>query len=150
MYQEQLNEIRRWRAEHGERMQPPSTEEGLTLLRRRAAHDLGTDVPPAYLDFLRLTNGLDWNGLVIYAGHTAPIPDQPATAIEGFVDATLGWREFPAVSRLLFFGESGDRLYAYDPPSGSFQVRDRQSDSILETHPSFDSLIAAALEAHQL
>lgn len=131
-------------------MQAPCSKEGLDRLVIRAATELAAKIPEGYLDFLRVANGLDWNGLVLYGAETASVAGQPNAVIEGVVDATLGWRDNSQDARQLVFGESGTCLYVYDPTTSSFQVRDRQSDSILEEYLDVSGLLDAALKAHRL
>lgn len=150
MYRALLDEVVTWSRAHDRPLQRPCPPAELDTLRRRAHRELGVDVPDAYCGFLSLMDGLDWNGLVIYASKTTPIMGYPDRFIEGFVEATRGWRDYEENSHLLFFGESGLSQYVYDPTKAEFQVLDRQSNALIERAEGLDQLLFKALKAHQI
>jgi len=149
MYQELLKEAMRWLQKYERRPQPPATEEDLVGLVERAQAELGARVPPEYEAFLRVANGFDWNGCTIYGSETRPIAGYADRFIQGFVEANQVWRDDEANREYLYFGDGDISLYGYHLPSRQYQVRDRQSDTLLKVVPSFDALIAAALEEHR-
>jgi hypothetical protein len=149
MYQELLKEDFRWIKKWGRAMPPPASEADLVSLAERAQAALGASVPPEYEAFLRLANGFDFNGCVIYGTATRPIAGHTDRFIEGFVEANEGWRDDEPNVDYLYFGEGDISRYRYHLPSKQYQVADRQSDTVLKLVPSFDALIAAALEEHR-
>jgi hypothetical protein len=150
MYRPLLDDVVAWSAARHRPLQRPCAVAELDALRRRAHSELGAAVPEAYCDFLALMDGLDWNGLEIYASRTTPAAGHSDRFIEGFVEATLGWRDFEDNRHLLFFGESGLSQYVYDPLKAEFQVLDRQSNTLIERVGAFDELLFEALNAHRL
>src|SRR5918992_2326557 len=89
MYRHLLNSVtedqRRFRCEP----QPPCTDTQLERLAERAMAELAAQLPEAYQDFLRLSNGLDWNGVVVFASERVPITSRPDRFINGFVEMNL-------------------------------------------------------------
>jgi hypothetical protein len=148
MYEQLLTQVGAEQAKYGERAQPPCTEERLDGLRRRARQELGAEVPEEYAAFLRAQDGLNHNGLFIYASETSPVAGAPDAAIEGLVEANLGWRDDEHFNNYLVFGEGNMDLYVRHLPTGDYQVIDRTPGNLIETHPSFNQLLAAALKAH--
>jgi hypothetical protein len=149
MYQKLLQEHIDDKKAYGGKPQPPATAEDLRQLRERAKKELGADLPQGYLDFLKLMNGLDSNGLVIYASETGPLAGyetRPDMKIEGIVDANLGWWDLEDHKRYLFLGESGTCLYAYDLQGKKYAALDRASNDPIDEMPSFEALLADALE----
>jgi hypothetical protein len=149
MYQELLKEATRWLKKYGRQLQPPASEADLVSLTERAQAELGAQVPPEYEAFLRIADGFDWNGCTIYGSHTRLLPGHTDRSIQGFVEANEIWRDDEANRDYLYFADGDITLYAYHLPSGQYQVTDRQSDTLLKVVPSFDALIAAALENHR-
>jgi hypothetical protein len=152
MYDQLLQEHIKDKTAYGGKPQPPATADQLRQLRERARQELGVDLPPAYLDFLKRMNGLDSNGLVVYAGQTGPLAGyegRPDMKIEGLVDANLGWWDLEAHKRYLFLGESGPYLFARDRESGKYAALDRSSNDVLEEMGSFEALLAYALERNR-
>lgn len=148
MYEQLLTQIGAEQARYGERSQPPATEERLERLRQRAREELGAEVPEEYLDFLRTQDGLNHNGLFIYASEPSPVEGTTDATIDGLVEANLGWRDDDFFKDLLVFGEGNMDLYVRHLPTGEYRVIDRVPGNLIETHPSFKQLIAAALKSH--
>jgi hypothetical protein len=149
MYQDILQEHIDDKTSYGEKPQPPCDAERLARLRERAARELNTELPEGYTKFLGITNGLDSNGLVIYASETGPIEGHDDMSIEGIVEANQGYWENPASRRFLFVGESGTSFYVLDRQDGAYRILDRQSQSMMEDLPSFEALLSRALEENR-
>jgi hypothetical protein len=135
-------------ARYGEQRQPACTEERSERLRRRMHEELGAELPNEYAAFLRTQDGLNHNGVFVYASETAPVVGSPRATIQGIVEANLGWRYDEQPSTYLVFGEGNMDLYARHLPTGEYHVIDRVPGNLVETYPSFDDLLAAALRAH--
>lgn len=73
MYRELLKDAEHWLKTYGRSMQPPCSDEAVEELRQRAQSVLGAAIPGEYAVFLRIANGFDWNGCVVYASETTPI-----------------------------------------------------------------------------
>ena len=149
MYQQILAEVAAVQARYGEQRQPPCPDERLADLRRRAHDELGAEIPDEYLAFLRMQDGLNHNGLFIYASETARVVGTAGATIEGFVDANQGWRADEHFTHYLIFGEGNQDLYVRHLPTGAYQVIDRVPGNLVATHPTFEQLLTAALAAHR-
>lgn len=106
---------------------------------------LHTAVPDSYQEFLRRTNGLDWNGTVFFASETSPYYDDPNLFLEGLVEENLRLREVPANAEYLIFGESGMEMYLLDIGTGSYNIVDHISLEVFESFGSFEEMFVAAL-----
>jgi hypothetical protein len=149
MYHELLDELVQWRKAHGLKMQPPASKPQIDLLRRRAAVELDYRIPERYLAFLRVLDGLSSNGLVLYASETTPMAGREDTVIEGLVEANLGWRDDPSHSPFVFFGEGEVGRYVFSQVESEFQVRDFQTDTLIERVTGIEELLATALRDHR-
>lgn len=151
MYQQLLQEHIDRKKFYDELPQPPATAAQLQDLRDRARKELGADLPNEYYELLGKTNGLDSNGMGIYASETTPIVgyEDKNRLIEGMVDATLGWWSFEPHKQYLFFGESGMGLYTLDLKDGKYKQLDRASADVLEEFDTFGELIRRGLEENR-
>jgi hypothetical protein len=131
-------------------LQPQATPEDIDSLCRRARSELDVDVPEGYVTFLRLHDGLDWNGLMVYASHTTPVVGDSRYSIHGLVEANIAWRGFAPHREFLFFAESGVDIYCLHLASCQYQITDRQSGRLNGVVASFEHLIVEALRAHRL
>ncbi|HWX41127.1 MAG TPA: YrhA family protein [Blastocatellia bacterium] len=146
-YRIYLEEIRKWKAQTGRSLQPPASEQDILELRRSSLAELGTDIPAGYADLLRVTDGLCFGGLCIYATRRVRVDLGHRTYdIEGFVEATLVWRSMDDDGAdLLVFGEGDIDIYIYNPANSRYEVQDRGSRDIVAAYPSFDELMEKAL-----
>ena len=148
MYEQLLDELEATQARYGEQRQPPCTDHRVEHLRQRVREELGAELPDAYAAFLRARDGLNHNGLFIYASETAPIVGATNATIQGIVQANLAWRDDEHFVNYLVFGEGNMDLYVRHLPTGDYHVVDRVPGNLIETHPSFEQLLAVALRAH--
>lgn len=145
-YIESIKKLKTQLADYGLVLQPPSTEKDIDDLRLRSQKELGVDVPEEYASFLRVTNGLDWNGLLVFAHNTAPNSNDRKKTIQGFVDANLDHRSLEEKKSLLIFAESGDDLYSYDTKTKEYRLIDHITLDQIESFASFDKMISYAIE----
>jgi cell wall assembly regulator SMI1 len=149
MYEALLKDAIRWSKKWGDQLQPPASEADLLALAEQARAEFGFSVPPEYEAFLRLHDGFEFNGCMIYGSVTRPITGYTDRSIQGFVESNEIWREAEVNRDYLYFGDGDISMYGCHLPSGEYRVMDRQSDTVIKVVPSFDALIAAALQAHR-
>lgn len=147
MYRKLLEQIAKELGERGEELQPPCSPESLKQLTDMTQAMFSCTVPAEYTEFLRITNGLDWNGLVIYASATTPIVGVGEATIQGFVEANFLWRDYKPNENYLIFAESGLNKYAYNMATYDYQVIDRASMDLVKSTASFEGLVGEVLEA---
>jgi hypothetical protein len=140
---EVLRQIAADKASCGYRMQPPCRQEEIDILRHALASSLRIDIPAGYEDLLRVTNGIDFNGTLIFAARNTPHVNLPGTVIEGLMEANDIRRE--NASQFLIFGESGMEMYAQNLESGGWEVVDQVSLDVCERFATFDDLAASVL-----
>ena len=129
---------------YGDTMQSPCSLVQLQNFRIRAKKELQIEIPEEYVDFLRLHNGLDWNGLTLYASETVLIEGYTDRFILGCVEANLLRRDYDKWKHFLIFAETGDEDYCLEITTSQYVIVDSVSMDILETFASFDQLIAEA------
>ncbi len=148
MYRTLLEEIANEHKRYGLTMQPPCSQELLMSLKDRCRRELAHDLPGEYCTFLEYTDGLDWNGLMLYASIRRPLAQSPDSYIWEFVESNLLHRERPRLGKFLVFGHSGVDLYVYNIDASDYQVIDQVSLDLTESFPSFEQLITEALKSH--
>jgi hypothetical protein len=145
MYQELLKRLAAEQRRAGSAPQSPGTDEEIQRLVERARQELRIELPTDYVDFLRLTNGLDWNGVVIYAADTTPIAGHPDRIIPDIIEMNLNYREDQRFADLLVIGSNGMDLYTYRISTDVYEVYDEVPHELLETLATFDELMTKAL-----
>jgi len=145
MYRELLTRVADEQRGFGSSLQPPATEQQLQELVKAARNDVHAEVPADHVNFLRQSNGLDWNGVVIYATETVPIVGHPERSIPGIVEMNLNFRDDPRFNDLLVLGSNGMDLYTYRIATGLYEVYDEIPHELLDTISTYDQLITRAL-----
>ena len=125
-------------------MQPPASKLSLRTLPARVLDEFGLSLDDAYLEFLSVCNGLDFNGTLFFASDTTASVNNPRHSIEGVVEANRVRRE--NAEFLLVYGESGMEMYAFDSRQRDFAMIDQVSLDRYETFRSLPALIGAALK----
>ena len=148
MYESQLEAIRLDMAEDGEKMQPPCTEAAIEALDRRMREILGVPLSGAHAAFLRRADGIDYNGLVIYASERGSLEGYEDRTIDGVVEANLDLRSLEPMRRYLVIAESGTLLWVLDLETSTYRSVDRTTLDPHALHDSFESMLADALARH--
>jgi hypothetical protein len=131
---------------YGEAIRPPATAAQLAALRARARALLGVELPDGYVAFLQRSDGLDFDGLVIY--DSSSTPEQRSNGFwQGLVAANQAWRDNPANRELLVLADTEMDLYALHLPSRSWRRIDKVGSDRFETYPSCGALLEAALRS---
>lgn len=135
---ELLAEINAEKREFAQPIWPPASPDAIERLRKLARDTLQADLPEDYVAFLGRNDGLDFNGYVIYGAteHKEPF-------LSGFVESNerLGGPQAGHV----FFGDTGDQLFAQDRTSQAWVALDRASLDVIATFPSFDAMLTDVL-----
>lgn len=143
-----IEDMRGQLVEYDEQLQPPATGEQIAALTERAGSELGAELPPEYLDLLRVVNGILWENLYFYSTELTASANDPEYMIAGFIDANLENREEMDVFKgWLVFGYSGNMdTYIQDLETGKFQILDQISLSPTKSFDTFDELMESLLE----
>ena len=148
MYRPYVDAIQKEKRDSGVgAFQPPASEREILGLRRRSVAELGSDIPAEYADFLRITNGLMFNGVCIYGSRNAIVDLGHRTyELPGFVESTLEWRSIHDSEDFLVFADSDLDIYTYNLIKARYEVFDRGArDREIADYSSFDELITDAL-----
>ncbi|MBY0595892.1 YrhA family protein [Bacillus bingmayongensis] len=91
-----------------------------------------------YENFLKIANGLNFNGLFIY--------NADSNDNNGFISANEVWRETEWNSNYLFFGDSSIAWFCFDVDSHLFLELDKPSGDIMAEYYSFNKMIEQAIK----
>jgi hypothetical protein len=148
MFNKLLDAVIERKRSRGKNLQPPCTAECLNSLGRQAKLQLGYEIPKEYANFLSEMNGLDWNGIVIYACARTPLVGYADRFIDGFIEANLDFREYEPMKDYVVFADDGVALFTWHVSNSKYEVITRVGLSSLESFRSIDELLANALAGH--
>lgn len=127
------------------RQPPPLFEVDREALRSRVAFTLSYELPPAYLDILAVTDGLDLNGVQLYA--STPKHGSDDYFLPGLVEANIQLRlGYEPAKNYVFFAESGMDAYRHNLRENTFEISDRVAEtSVFESFATADELFQQML-----
>lgn len=126
-------------------LQPPADDDEIIDLQIRSKNELEIYIPDEYLDLLRITNGIDYNGTVFYAANRSLITGYDDRYIEGIVSANIFARDVAEMNNYLIFGESDDLLHVLNFPKRKYQTIESIGYSVYAEHNSIDTMIENVL-----
>ena len=141
-----LMEIERDIRTMGRTLQPGCTSNQINQLVKSVREILGTTLPEGYIQFLSYTNGLMYNGLMIYASQETVLQGRRDVCIWGIVEANLLHRSDPFFNDFLVFGQGNMDYYTLYLPDKSYRIIDRVPGNVIDILPSFDDLMIRAIE----
>ena len=144
-YKYLLMEIDRDIRTMGRTLQPGCTSNQIDQLVKRVREMLGTTLPEDYIQFLLYTNGLMYNGLMIYSSQETVLQGRPDVCIWGIVEANLLHRSDPFFNDFLVFGQGNMDYYALYLPDNSYRIIDRVPGNFIDTLWSFEDLLVRAI-----
>lgn len=125
--------------------QPSLNPAQATTLRERVISIFGYELPPTYLELLMVTDGLDLNGVQLYAS----IPKQGPNNyfLPGLVEVNLQLRlGYEPAKNYIFFAESGMDAYRHNLRDNTFEIADRVAElSVFESFATADDLFQQML-----
>jgi hypothetical protein len=138
----------------GDRPQPPCPEEDIGKLQNRANEELGFALPQAYLDLLRLTDGMRFNSVEIFASRRSRLVE-PSTEedrgdtspyyIPGIIDENLELHRLnPSLVPFLIFGRTETEYLVFDRRSGRYAEISQATNDVYESFEGAEHLLWSA------
>lgn len=150
MWKIKLEEIIEEKNLYGEQINSGASEVELAKFKLRVKEELQKDLPTEYSNVLKMVNGLEFNGFILYGIDEVLLEKKTNQHINGLISFNKIWYENEDQKKYLFLGESNISWYVYDTnneryieldnPSGREMVIFKELDEILEKILS-DSLL---------
>lgn len=103
-------------------------------------------LPESYIEFLKIVNGLDFNGLVIYGVDKVLTEKKEDEEIQGFIETNELWYENDWQKQYIFWGDSDTAWYCYHLKESMYVELDKPSGTLIQSFDNFDSMLSDALE----
>ncbi|MDT8759076.1 SMI1/KNR4 family protein [Sphingomonas psychrotolerans] len=129
----------------GETVQARADESRIAALRAALQREFGATLPDDYAALLRRSDGVDFDGLVLYGSWQSEAAPGPAGFWQGLVAANRLWREGPGHDGYLVLGETDIDLFTVDLDGTNPVLRDKVSGDLNETFPSVTAAIRRLL-----
>ena len=137
------------RASAGLRVQPALPNDDLMAFRQVIRQRLNYELPGSYADILSRTDGIDSNGVMLYASKQYFQGEK--FILQGLLEANLLLRVYAANLDFIYFAESGMDLYRHSLQSNQFEVCTRVGLRVMETFATaaefFEKILSDMLDA---
>lgn len=137
-YDELLDEILSQKESFGYPAEAPCYAERLSEFNAVFARKFKIELPQKIEDFLKKTNGLEWNGTTLLG-----VDDEKDFSVGGLLTFNASAKERPP--RMLLLGWSDISQFVYDPQANKHRILDDSTGEILESFDSFDELLYRVL-----
>ena len=129
----------------GEIVQPGADETRIAALRAALQREFGATLPDDYAALLRRSDGVDFDGLVLYGSWQSEANPGPGGFWQGLIAANKLWREGPGHEGYLVLGETDIDLFTVNLDGSGPVLRDKVSSDVNETFPSVGAAILRLL-----
>lgn len=102
-------------------------------------------IPEEYSEFLKITNGLIWNGVELY-GTKAFDRELKEYSFPGIIDVNMDFMGFDALPKRLIVGRAPEELIVYSSEDKNWQCMDRIDFSVNTVYPYFKEILASFIE----
>jgi hypothetical protein len=119
------------RASTGLRVQPALPAVEAAAFQQLVKQELAYELPAPYLAILAQTDGLDSNGIMLYASH--PYFQEQKFRLQGLLEANRLLRAYAPNVEFVYFAESGMDLYRYSILGKQFEICTRVGLRVMET-----------------
>lgn len=129
-----LQRIDAEKREYDQTIWPPATQEAIDRVCGYARDMLQAELSESYVAFLRRNDGLNFNSYTIYGAteHAKPF-------LGGFIEVNARLADPP--SPFVYYGETGNTLYAQERTSGRWVALDVPSLDVVDEFDSFDAML---------
>lgn len=121
-----------------EPQQPALDTGGSDAFSNRVTQTFRYTLPETYLKVLAQTDGLDCNGVVLYASRV--YAEGERFVLQGFTEANILLRGFTPNRDFLYFAESGMDFYRHNLQTGKFEISARVGGTVFNSFATAEEL----------
>lgn len=145
MWKEKLQEIIQEKALYGEKINIGATEQEIKCFFKEIKDKLRMDLPDEYAKILKVVNGIEFNGFILYGIDRYLLTEQPNQIINGLIENNEIWYENEWQKQYIFLGESSISWYVYELVECKYYELDKPSGSEIEVFNSLEVMIEEIL-----
>ena len=145
MWKDKLQEIIQEKKIYGEKVNIGATEEEIGMFFKEVKAELNVDLPNDYANILKLVNGLEFNGFILYGIDQSLLSKQPNQSINGLIEYNKIWYENEWQKKYIFIGESNISWYVYDIAECKYIELDNPSGRENEVFSSLEDMVEKML-----
>ena len=141
MWKDRLKDIIVEENLYGEKINAGATNAEIQLFINEVKKSLNIELPLEYADVLKVVNGLEFNGFILYGIDQYLLTKQQNQHINGLIENNKIWYENSWLKQYVFLGESSISWYVYNLTTGKYCELDNPSGSVNETFRNLPCLV---------
>lgn len=145
MWKIKLEELIQQKRLFGENVNIGATEQKIHLFIKTVKDELNIDLPNEYIEVLRIINGMEFNGFILYGIDQRLLDEQQNEKIYGLIEYNKLWYENEWNKQYIFLGESDISWYVYDLTAYKFCELDNPSGTEMEKFNNLDHMVEKLL-----
>lgn len=142
MWREKLKEIK---VIFGEKVNSGALEKEIKAFNKIVAKELNVNLPDDYIKVLKIVNGIEFNGHILYGIDEELLADRPNQHINGLVENNKIWHDNEWQKQYIFLGESDISWYVFDLLTKKYCELDNPSGTVCEEFSDFESMVEKML-----
>lgn len=99
---------------------------------------LSSKIYPEYLEFLKISDGIMWEGVFLYSAIARDIPDSQGSKSPELIELNEIYRDVSWMKRYVVYGEGDMEMFVHNLSNGKFQVVDKIDDTL--AYEEFDTM----------
>ncbi len=145
MWKEKLEAVKQEMAVYDDEINDGITEEEAVTFKLAAEEALHFSPPEEYVNVLKIVNGVEFNGFILYGVDEPLLHEAPNQYVNGFIDNNEVWHENEWEKPYVFIGDSSISWYAYDQDAKKYYELDKPSGTEYRTFESLEELLEQPL-----
>lgn len=141
MWKEKLAKIVEEKKSYDEEINSGANNEELQIFSLEVKNTFHFDLLKEYIEMLKVFNGLEFNGFILYGIDEKFIKTKINQHINGFIDNNQIWYENDYMKNYIFLGESNISWYVLDIKTKNFLELDNSSGSLIKKYKNFEELL---------
>ncbi|MBL1227059.1 YrhA family protein [Enterococcus sp. BWR-S5] len=141
LWREKIKIIEKNEARFNSKLNAGASNEEIRALNLKFNMKHNYPLPKEYLEILKVINGIDYNGFVLYGADSELLLDKPNQEIQGVIDSNVVWYEFvDPEKKYIFLGDDSISFYVYERATEKYWIIDRPSTDPIEEYQTVDEL----------
>lgn len=145
MWKDKLQEIVQEKEIYKEKLNIGVVEKDIEKFLIEFKKEFSVEFPREILPILKVVNGLEFNGFILYGLDQYLLQDKLNQSVYGFIEYNKIWHENSWQKKYLFIGESNISWYVYDFGKLKYFELDNPSGEIIKSFDSIEWLVENVL-----
>ncbi|GAB3253178.1 YrhA family protein [Chitinimonas naiadis] len=127
-------------------LEPGATSTEIEAFQKSVKEEFDAVLPEDYLEFLKLVDGVEHNGLIIYGTKSSVSSDEGSELDLVEMNYVHRESEREELETCIVLAEDSSLLFTYNVGTGQFETRDMIGLDVEDTYASFVELLEEPLE----